>query len=73
MGWGRTGMRKCRKVVNAIMLVTIAAAASLPGLGAEGDPLHGAYDRYYNLEYDAAEKDLQNWLTTHPEDLRALS
>ncbi|HET7841086.1 MAG TPA: hypothetical protein VFM21_05745, partial [Terriglobia bacterium] len=39
----------------------------------DADPLATAVDHFYNLEYDAAEKQLNTRLKEKPDDLRALS
>ncbi len=70
------------RIVHPIFL-TLAALIALemggcPATEAEPtrsprDPLRGAVNRLYNLEYDAAREQLQTWLSSHPTDLRALN
>jgi tetratricopeptide (TPR) repeat protein len=50
-----------------------AAAAPAIGTATGSDPLHPALDHFYNLEYDAAQKELEAYLKQHPTDLRALN
>jgi tetratricopeptide (TPR) repeat protein len=49
-----------------------AARVASPAVQPASDPLATAIDHFYNLEYDAAEKDLEARLAGHPNDLRAL-
>jgi tetratricopeptide (TPR) repeat protein len=37
------------------------------------DPLELALDHLRNLEYDAAQKEIESWLDEHPDDLRGLN
>jgi len=62
--------------VLLLVLLVQGVGATLV-LAAEGsgslDPLGGALDHFYNLEYDAAQQELEAWLSQHPDDLRGLN
>ncbi|MGE5327621.1 MAG: hypothetical protein ACM3NO_11325, partial [Deltaproteobacteria bacterium] len=62
-----------------VLAVTAALLVSMTGARADADaartiggPLDKALDHFYNLEYDAAEEELNARLMDHPEDLQAL-
>lgn len=51
-----------------------AAVSAPPKLQeAAADPSNAALDHHDNLEYDAARKELDAWLSGHPADLRAVT
>jgi tetratricopeptide (TPR) repeat protein len=50
-----------------------AAGQPPPAQASAPDPLELALDHLRNLEYDAAQKEIEAWLPQHPNDLRGLN
>ncbi len=60
--------------VSAFLLLAVAPRNALAASQMQDtDPLATALDHFYNLEYEAAEQQLNARLKEHPDDLRALS
>jgi tetratricopeptide (TPR) repeat protein len=58
----------------ACLLAGVRVAARTPTLHVStSDPLDVALDHLRNLEYDAAQQEIEAWLSQHPDDLRGLS
>jgi hypothetical protein len=78
MAGGVPGKLRSRVLVGVVLFllaspVARAAAATTQAADSADDSLGPALDHFYNLEYDAAEQQLNERLKEHPDDLRALS
>ncbi len=78
MEWLRLAARACGVVFVWLVLAFFSTGAhagvAAPAVPASGpDPLRVALDHFYNLEYDSAKQGLEERLSHHPDDLRALN
>jgi len=71
----RTGKATAQVAAALLLLCTVSAAADSKHTAHQpaDDPVTAAIDRYRNLEYDAAQAMVEEFLKTHPGDLRALN
>lgn len=67
------------KATTLLAVIVVASLTGIAGLAAdasplqghESDPLSGALNAMYNVEYERAQSILQPWLEAHPTDFRA--
>jgi hypothetical protein len=63
------------KVAGCVWLGSVSAYAGMPApeVPPTNDPVEVAIDHVRNLEYDVARRQLEAWVSQHPDDLRALN
>jgi tetratricopeptide (TPR) repeat protein len=72
MSRGETRLGGTALAVTAMLLLACPVSRAAAHQTLNSDPLEQALDHFYNLEYDAAEQELNAHLKDHPDDLRAL-